>query len=639
MSARSTLIVSTLLFLAYNLVSVYCQCTTDSECQSTQYCKKICSLSRPNLEVTPLLSEALLNLPGDTFFPLSYPQYEPLTSLVMPFSVAVAFRATPGSRGYLFFFGKDPDSRALAVHIHDKGYVWVYITLDDQSYVLTQFKPSFAVNDGRRYCLLLLVQSNQLTLFITGAASEVLQTLAPTGRSFNVTSNLTGEVQPSFLIGARMYGNYRFSGNIYHIFLYHGYLDSTDAVSICSKQTERSGSCTDFLPDGESCPAPYPVRLSRGPCYNDLDICGDGQSCYPSGPDYTWSCQPTALQVCQDYADCLPGFEFCYGPLPEDGSSYIPDPALNLIGSGHTYVDTLHDFTQSALTFLTVPATDHPALTPDLTIFGLFSQVPENDAYLIAKGYDVVMRDFGLYLRGSHNATWLVYSNAGGNYSTQVFQHEKPIDDEKFHTIAATIHTATGRAALYVDGQLLEYQVLEGTPSYSDYSNELWIGGRPSTSNYMFNGSISYVSVFDYALSGPQIHYLSNSFLLPNLTVSEYGVASFCLSKPAKSEKCYTNLADDKNFSCQKGLVCIPGAEFPDAPYPMPTTSSSQYTPRSPVGYCAYPDCICNDPINEVCGSNGQTYGTACLLNCYGPPLQEGATGDCIDYEDLVAIT
>ena len=636
MATRSALIYTTFLFLTYGLVSVVSQCTADSLCPTGQFCKRSCSISRPDLEVTPLLSEPLLNLPGTTFYPLSYPLYEPLKTLASPFSIAVAFRATAGSSGYLFFFGKDPDSRALAVYIQNQEYVWVYTTLDDQSYVSTQFKPGFAVNDGQRYCLLLRVESDRLTLFITGAGTKNISKLAPTGRSFDITSNLTGNVQPSFLIGARMYGNYRFSGNIYHIFLYHGSLDETDAASICSKDIERSGSCTNFLPDGTSCPEPYAVRLNKGPCYNDLDLCGLGQSCYPSGPDNTWSCQPTATHVCQDYADCLPGYEFCYGPLPGDGSSDIPDPSLNLIGSGHTYVDTLHDFTQSVLTFLTVPATDHPALTPDLTIFGLFSQVPDNDAYIIAKGYDDVMRDFGLYLRGSHDATWLVYSNAGGNYSTQVFLHDTPIDDGEFHTIAATIDTATGRAALYVDGELLEYQRLEATPSFSDSFSELWIGGRPRTANYMFNGSISYVSVFDYSLSGPQVRYLSDSFLLPNLTVSEYGVASFCLSKPSSNEKCYTNLANDKNFSCQKGLVCLPGAEFPDTPYPMPTTTSSTYSAVSPVGYCAKPDCVCNYPINKVCGSNGQTYDNECLLNCYGPTLLQLGTGDCSTaYKDL----
>ena len=632
MVARSTFIFTTALLILHGLVSVVSQCTADSECPG-QFCKKACSISRPDLVVTPLLSEPLMNLPGTTFYPLSYPLYEPLKTISPPFSVAVAFRATPDSRGYIFFFGKDPSNRALAVHIPTNGNIWVYTTLDNQSYVLNEFEPGFPVNDGDRYCLLLRVESTQLTLLISGAGTASLEKFAPAGRSFDITSDLAGEVQPSFLIGARMYGNYRFSGNIYHIFLYSGSLDVTDAGLICGLGSV--GSCTDFLPDGDACPSPYAVKLNKGPCYNDLDKCGVGQSCYPNGPDNTWSCQPTVPYVCQDYTDCLAGYSFCYGPLPEDGSSDIPDPSLNLIGSGHTYVDTLHDFTQSVLTFLTVPSTDHPDLTPDLTIFGVFSQMPGNDAYLIAKGYDDVMRDFGLYLRGSQNSTWLVYSNAGGNYSTQVFLHDIPIDDGEFHTIAATIDTATGRASLYVDGELFEYQNLEAMPEYSASSNELWIGGRPRTADYMFNGSISYMSVFDYSLSGPQVRYLSDSFLLPNLTVSEYGVASFCLPKPGNYEKCYTSLADDRNFSCQKGLVCIPGAEFPEAPYPMPTTYSA-YTPSvSPIGYCAKPDCLCADPISEVCGSNGQTYDNECLANCYGPALLEGATGQCTPYTDL----
>ncbi|KAI6652593.1 hypothetical protein LOD99_4378 [Oopsacas minuta] len=625
------------LTICFFIGSLHSQCTSDSACASGQFCRKTCSVSRPELTVTALLSEPITDLSGTTFFPLSYPLYEPLMSITTPFTVSVAFRASPGSRGYLFFLGKDPDARALAIHIHDMGYIWVYTALDDQTYELNQFKPNFPINDGNRYCLLLKVESNELTLYINGINNAVLTATAPSGRSFDITSNLTSlsGVQPSFLIGARMFGNYRFSGNIYHIFVYHGALDNTDAESICRLESDRSGSCQPYLTIGETCPAPYSPRLEKGPCTNDLDLCDIGLSCYPNGPDATWSCQPTASHMCQDYTDCLAGSEFCYGPLPDDGSSVIPDPSLNLIGMGHNYVDTLHDFTQSHLTFLTIPATDHPALTPDITLFGVFNQVPDNDAYLIAKGHDVIMRDFGLYLRGSEDFTWLVYSNTGGNYTTQVFFHESPIDDGVYHTIAATIDTDTMRAALYVDGDLLEYQMLEGIPLFSDISNELWIGGRPRTSNYMFNGSISYVSVFDYALSGPQIRYLSDSFLLPNLTVSEHGVASFCLPKPARNEKCYTNLADDRNFSCQKGLVCIPGAEFPNIPYPMPVTNVN-HTITSPVGYCAVQDCVCNDPLNKVCGSNGQTYDNDCLRDCYGPPFLQGHIGECIDYEDIL---
>ena len=616
------------------ITSIQSQCTTDSACLTDEFCKKECSVSQPELPITTLLSEPITNLNGSTFFPLSYPTYEPLMTITTPFTVSVAFRATPGSRGYIFFFGKDPDSRALAVHIHDSGDIWVYTTLDDQSYTLNRFKPAAPVNNGERHTLLLIVNTDNLTLFINGPNTETLTLASPAGRQFDITSNLISGVRPSFLIGARMFGNYRFSGNIYHIFLYHGALDSIDAQSIFSLEVDRTGVCQRFLTLDETCPTPYSPKLEKGPCSNDLDRCGAGLSCYPDGPDGTWSCQATAAALCNDYSDCLAGSEFCYGPLPEDGSSVIPDPSLNLIGEGHNYVDTLHDFTQSHLTFLTVPATDHPALTPDLTLFGVFKQVPDNDAYLIAKGHDVIMRDFGLYLRGSEKSTWLVYSNTAGNYSTQVFTHGTPIDDGEFHTIAATIDTATERASLYVDGDLLEYQMLEGFPQYSENSNELWIGGRPRTSNYMFNGSISYISVFDNSLSGAQIRYLSDSFLLPNLTVSGHGVANFCLRKPAQNEKCYTNLADDRNYSCQKGLVCLPGAEFSNVPYPMPVTNvTSSIT--SPIGYCVNTDCVCNGSVNKVCGSNGQTYDNECLLNCYGVPLLQNHNGECIDYENL----
>ena len=625
----------TILIIVFFLHLINSQCTSNSQCAAGEFCKRTCSLTRPELLVTPLLTEPITNFSGNTFYPLSYQSYQPLRNISAPFSVSVSFKSTPGSGGYLLFFGRDPDSRSLAVYIHTRGQVSVYATLDNQSYVVNEFTPSFPLNDGNRYCLLILIQPSELTLFINGANTQTLKRSAPVGRTFDITSNLTGPVQPSFLIGARMYGNYRFSGEIYHIYVYHGPLNAVDNAAICGLESSRTGSCQPLLGLGLACPAPSSVKLKKGNCFNELDRCETGLSCYPSGPDDTWTCQPSASTACRDYSDCLAGAEFCYGPLPDDGTSIIPDPSLNLIGSGHLYVDTLHDFSQSRLTFLTVPSTDHPALTPDLTIFGLFNQIPDNDAYLIAKGHDSVMRDFGLYLRGSHNATWLVYSNTLGNYSTQIFIHEKEVDDGNFHTIAATIDTNTGRASLYVDGELLEYQRLEETPSFWQNSDELWIGGRPRTSNYMFNGSIGYVSVFDDALSGPQIRYLSDSFLLPNLTVSVPGVSKFCLPKPANNEKCYTNLEGDRNFSCQKGLVCIPGAEFPDSPYAVPVYNTTLPPMSSPVGYCADPTCTCgNGAVSKICAVNGYTYENDCQRNCYGPPLLHNQ-GQCTAYQDL----
>ena len=52
-------------------------------------------------------------------------------------------------------------------------------------------------------------------------------------------------------------------------------------------------------------------------------------------------------------------------------------------------------------TVVPLPSTLHPQLTSDLTIFATVCQEPGNDGYIVGKGVNDRVRDFGLYLRSS----------------------------------------------------------------------------------------------------------------------------------------------------------------------------------------------------------------------------------------------
>lgn len=105
-----------------------------------------------------------------------------------------------------------------------------------------------------------------------------------------------------------------------------------------------------------------------------------------------------------------------------------------------------------------LPASDHPNLASDLSIFAVVSQQPGNDGYLVGKGLNDKMRDFGLYLRSSKRTIWLAYGSddSGKGFREILFFYDVSVADGNEHTISAVIDSSVSSATLYIDGAPVE---------------------------------------------------------------------------------------------------------------------------------------------------------------------------------------
>ena len=125
----------------------------------------------------------------------------------------------------------------------------------------------------------------------------------------------------------------------------------------------------------------------------------------------------------------------------------------------------------------TIKGADHPNLASDLTIFAVVNQTVGNDGYVIGKGINDKMRDFGLYLRSTKRTVWFIYGSDedGEGYRDIIFFYDVSVADGNYHSIAAVIDSAANRAILYVDGVVVAQQSpLPKVPAF-----------RPGVSKYM----------------------------------------------------------------------------------------------------------------------------------------------------------
>ena len=115
-----------------------------------------------------------------------------------------------------------------------------------------------------------------------------------------------------------------------------------------------------------------------------------------------------------------------------------------------------------------LPATFHPQLASDLSIFATVCQTPGNDGYIVGKGTNGRVRDFGLYLRSSRKTVWLAYSvdSDGTSFREILFFYNVLVADGDCHSVAAVVDSSANRAFLYIDGVATDSKTLPSTPEF-----------------------------------------------------------------------------------------------------------------------------------------------------------------------------
>ncbi len=116
-----------------------------------------------------------------------------------------------------------------------------------------------------------------------------------------------------------------------------------------------------------------------------------------------------------------------------------------------------------------LPVSSLPPLMTDITMFATVCQDSGNDGYVIGKGVNDQMRDFGLYLRSSMRTVWLAYgaSDTSEGFRHILFFYNVSVADGNCHSVAAVIDSVSDRAVLYIDGNAVGIRSpLPGVPDF-----------------------------------------------------------------------------------------------------------------------------------------------------------------------------
>ena len=175
------------------------------------------------------------------------------------------------------------------------------------------------------------------------------------------------------------------------------------------------------------------------------------------------------LTECVTDESCSSGY-FCGSPLPKYGSNYYDH--VGEVVSGDTTFLQQNTLQLNGRTVIPIENTLHPQLSSDLTIFATVCQEAGNDGYIVGKGVNDRVRDFGLYLRSSKQTVWLAYGYSDNEedetsrfreilYFTNVL-----VADGSCHSVASVIDHSLNRAVLYIDGNAFDSRNLPSTPEF-----------------------------------------------------------------------------------------------------------------------------------------------------------------------------
>uniref|UniRef100_A0A1X7SX32 Kazal-like domain-containing protein n=1 Tax=Amphimedon queenslandica TaxID=400682 RepID=A0A1X7SX32_AMPQE len=383
-----------------------------------------------------------------------------------------------------------------------------------------------------------------------------------------------------------------------------------------------SGVCSNYLQIGATCPAPSVAPSVL--CQSSINKCHPNARCLPD-VDYQYTCQPQPV-VCTSDSTCQPNYYCSSGTIPTDNSNYYQNSDKSLPGQSVFLQENLMHFSGESITRTNVlPVHEVPGLVSDLTIFAIVNQEPGNDGYVIGKGLNDKMRDFGLYLRSSKSTIWLAYGSddKGVGFHGIVFFYDVNVADGNEHSVTAIIDGSANSASLYIDGVLRGYQCpLPVKPAFRPDYNILYVGGRPGTKRFQFKGSIRNLFIGSSAFQYDNVKQLhDDAFDGDRSLCLDTTDTRYCLQYIGSNERC---IVGDKDFRCHPTQVCVPDfAASVAKQLPIQGTSFHLY------GLCRTP-CDCDNTVSYECGIDGNTYLNSCMRVCAN--VLKLHDGQCFNY-------
>ena len=150
---------------------------------------------------------------------------------------------------------------------------------------------------------------------------------------------------------------------------------------------------------------------------------------------------------------------------------------------------------------VSLPASSTSSLSNHLTIFATVCQEPGNDGYIVGKGINDRMRDFGLYFRSSKRTVWLAYGTDGVSpgFREILFFYNISVADGSCHTVAAVVDSSLNRAVLYVDGQVAAQRTsLPSVPVFRPEVRAVNTGHSAVEHGYLYSQNYSTYLAYTY---------------------------------------------------------------------------------------------------------------------------------------------
>ncbi|XP_065894203.1 uncharacterized protein [Dysidea avara] len=618
-------------------------CIQDGHCGPVygDFCKKECPANDFPPHTTLLQQPVMLNENAFVVIPSTRrPEFGD------EFTFYASFSQAPSTTAYLLFYGTNATTINFAVQLDG-------VTIQGRTTLTIQYSNDRAtfdiplLSDGNEHCLLftfplIRVFVDDVQVDLSGTANLGFFELPASG----VTENL-GVTDPdavNLLVGGIPPDVGYFSGTINQVAIFNGYLFANSSVcSLMDTSIVRYGRCTHYLTLSGICPPP--TVESTEFCLEDLDRCDPSLRCFP-GILATHTCQYVP-PICTSDDDCREG-SYCGEELPSYISEgYLESDASTISGEETSYISSSTKF--DGLTVITRPATDHPDLDRDLTIFAILQQDSDNDGYVIAKGADRSTVDWALYLQSSESQITLSYRTVNGTTYMITFMNVA-IADVYNHSVSAVIDGTNSRALLFIDGEIVGVEEDIPECQFQPGFNDLLIGGIPEgphiqSVNGRFSGTISYLAVYNTALTYGEIAQLNST------TNSKFTLERYCREYIKEEGLCY--LGDSSDYRCDETTECVPVVKnsivvsLPVLSGGRRTTEQRHLTAQLPqagidfsitdvVGRCVTP-CSCNTPqlSDKVCGADGRTYDSQCYADCVRVQVID-STGPCaLTYAEL----